>query len=68
MSRSTKKLIFWALILIGFMALLNPGYSSATVDGPNGIVKTEKYSFGPSSLFVYTSVVADESEVHIEHR
>ena len=68
MSRSTKRVLIGGLILIGVLAILNPGYSSAYIDGPTGVVRSEKYSFGPGSLFVYTRVVADESSVKIEHR
>lgn len=68
MKRSTKRLIIAGLAFVAFLAILNPGYSSVYVDGPNGAVKTEKFSFGPGSLFVYTRVVADESEVRVEQR
>lgn len=68
MSRSTKRLLVWALIVLGFVALLNPGYSSAYVEGPNGIIQTQRFTFGPGSLFVFTRVVADDSSVTIEHR
>jgi hypothetical protein len=68
MSRSTKRIIVWVLIVVGFLALLNPGYSSAYVEGPNGVVQTQQFTFGPGSLFVYTRVVADESSVQVEHR
>jgi len=68
MSRSTKRLFVGGLVLLGFLALLNPGYSSAYVEGPNGVVRTERFTFGPNSLFVYTRVVADDSAVRIEHR
>lgn len=61
-------MLIYVLILVGFVALLNPGYSSVYVDGPNGVVKTEKFSFGPGRLFVYTRVVADDSSVKIEQR
>jgi hypothetical protein len=66
MKRSTKRTIIGAAIFLGFLALLNPGYSSVHVYGPNGTIKTEKFSFGPGSLFVYTRVVADDSEVLVE--
>ena len=68
MSRSTKRVLVWVLIFLGFLALLNPGYSSVYVDGPNGVVQTQRFSFGPGSLIVFTRVVADESSVSIEHR
>jgi hypothetical protein len=68
MSRSTKRLIVWGLVLVAFLALLNPGYSSAYVEGPNGVIHTQKFSFGPGSLFVYTRIVADDTTVQIEHR
>ncbi len=67
MSRSTRRVLIWAFIVLAFLALLNPGYSSAYVEGPNGVVKTERFSFGPGSLIVYTRVVADDSSVTIEH-
>ncbi|WP_020469906.1 hypothetical protein [Zavarzinella formosa] len=66
MSRSTKRLLFGGLILFGFLAILNPGYNSVYVQGPNGVIKTEKFKFGPGGLLVYTRVVADESSVLIE--
>jgi hypothetical protein len=68
MSRSNKRMLFWVLILVGFLALLNPGYRSAYVEGPNGVVRTQQFSFGPGSFVVFTRVVADESSVRIEHR
>lgn len=68
MSRSTKRLLIGAFIVVAFVALLNPGYSSVYVDGPTGVVRTERFTFGPNSLFVYTRVVADESSVQVEHR
>jgi len=68
MTRSTKRLIVGGLVLRGFLALLNRGYSSATVQGPTGVVRSERFSFGPAGLFVYTRVVADDSTVQIEHR
>ena len=68
MSRKTKRLLLAGLIVLVLLALLNPGYSAVYVDGPNGVIKTQKFSFGPGSLFVFTRVVADESTVHIEQR
>ena len=68
MSRSTRRVLVSALFVLGFLALLNPGYSSATVAGPNGVVRTERFTFGPNSLVVYTRVVADDTTVRIEHR
>jgi hypothetical protein len=68
MSRSTKKVLYWVLIVFGFLALLNPGYRSVYVEGPNGVIQTQQFSFGPSSFIVYTRVIADESTVQIEHR
>ena len=68
MSKSTRRLLVSALFVLGFLALLNPGYSSAYVEGPNGVVRTERFTFGPNSLFVYTRVVADDTTVRIEHR
>lgn len=68
MTRSTKRLLIWAVLLLGFLALLNPGYSSATIEGPNGVMRTQKFSFGPGSFIVYTRIVADESSVYIEHQ
>ena len=66
--RSTRRLVIWGLLLAGFLALLNPGYSSVYINGPNGVIRTEKFSFGPGSLLVFTRVTADESTVEIEHR
>jgi hypothetical protein len=68
MSRSTRRLVIWGLLLVGFLALLNPGYSSAYINGPNGVIRTEKFSFGPGRLLVFTRVTADESTVEVEHR
>ncbi len=68
MSRSTRRLVYGGLILVGFLALLNPGYSSAYVDGPNGPIRTQSFKFGPGGLYVYTRIVADEHSVEIEHR
>jgi hypothetical protein len=67
-SKSTRRLLVSALFVLGFLALLNPGYSSATVEGPTGVVRTGRFTFGPNSLVVYTRVVADDSTVRIEHR
>ena len=66
MKRSTKALIIYGLVLVAFLALLNPGYSVVYVDGPTGVIKTQKFSFGPGGLFVYTRVVADDTSVRIE--
>jgi hypothetical protein len=66
MSRSTKRLLLIGFGAVAVLALLNPGYSSVYVEGPNGVVKTEKFKFGPGGLFVYTRVTADESSVQIE--
>lgn len=68
MSRSTRRAIVWGVVVVGFLALLNPGYSSVYIDGPTGVIRTEKFSFGPGSLIVFTRVVADEHTVEIEHR
>jgi hypothetical protein len=68
MSQSTKRLLVWVFIVLGFLALLNPGYSSTYVEGPNGIIQTQRFTFGPGSLIVFTRVVADDSSVRIEHR
>ena len=67
MARSTKRVIIWVFIVLGFLALLNPGYSSAVVEGPNGVIRTQKFSFGPGSFLVFTRIVADEETVRIEH-
>lgn len=67
MSRSTKRRLVWVLIVLGFIALLNPGFSSVYVEGPNGVVQTQRFTFGPGSLIVFTRVVADEATVRIEH-
>jgi hypothetical protein len=66
MSRSRKRLVFGGLILLAILAILNPGYSSVYVEGPNGVIKTERFKFGPGGLFVCTRVTADESSVQIE--
>lgn len=68
MSRSTRRLVIWGLVVVAFLALLNPGYSSVYIDGPTGVIRTEKFSFGPGSLIVFTRVVADDTTVRIEHR
>ena len=69
MSKSQKRLLFGGLGLVAFLAILNPGYSSVYVNGPNGVIKTEKFKFGPGGgLYVYTRVVADESSVTVEQR
>ena len=66
MSRSTKKYLAIGLGVVAVVALLNPGYSSVYVEGPNGVIKTVKLKFGPGGLFVYTRVTADESTIQIE--
>lgn len=66
MSRSNRRLLLIGLGAVVVVALLNPGYSSVYVAGPNGVVKTEKFKFGPGGLFVYTRVTADETSVQIE--
>jgi hypothetical protein len=66
MSRSTKRRLVVALIVVAILALLNPGYSSVYVDGPNGVIKTQRFKFGPGGLYVHTRVVVDESSVQIE--
>jgi hypothetical protein len=68
MSRSTRRLVIGGLVLVGFLALLNPGYSSVYINGPNGVIRTEKFSFGPGSLIVFTRVTVDSSTIEIEHR
>lgn len=68
MSRSTRQLVVWGLLAVGFLALLNPGYSSVSIDGPNGVIRTERFSFGPGSLIVFTRVVADDTTISIEHQ
>lgn len=68
MSRSTKRLLIGGLVFLAFLALLNPGYSSGYVETPNGVIRTQKFSFGPGSFFVHTRIVADDSTVNIEHR
>lgn len=68
MSRSTRRLVLWGLVVVGFLALLNPGYSSVYIDGPTGVIRSEKFSFGPGSLIVFTRVVVDDTTVRIEHR
>lgn len=66
MSPSKRRLAAAALLVIGVLAILNPGYSSVSVDGPTGVIRTEKFSFGPGSLIVFTRVVADDAAVRIE--
>ena len=68
MSRSRRRIVVYVLIVIAIIVLLNPSYSAVYVDGPNGVIKTERFKFGPGSLFVYTRVVADESTVEVEQR
>ena len=66
MSPSKKRLVTGVLLLIGVLAILNPGYSSVTINGPKGLIHTHKFSFGPGSLIVFTRVVSDDSTVWIE--
>ena len=66
MSPSKRRLAAAALLVIGVLAILNPGYSSVSVDGPTGVIRTEKFSFGPGSLIVVTRVVADDASIRIE--
>jgi hypothetical protein len=66
MSKPKKRLLFGGLGLFAFLAILNPGYSSVYVNGPNGVIKTEKFKFGPGGLYVHTRVVADETSVTVE--
>lgn len=66
MTRSTKKRLMIGVGVIALLALINPSYSSAYIDGPNGVVKTEKFGFGPGRMFVYTRVVADDQTVTVE--
>lgn len=66
MSPSKRRLVAGALLVIGVLAILNPGYSSVSIDGPAGVIRTEKFSFGPGSLFVFTRVVSDDAAVRIE--
>jgi hypothetical protein len=66
MKRSTKRRLFIALGVVVVLALLSPRYSSVYVDGPNGLVKAEKFGFGPGSVFTYTRVLADEQSVSVE--
>lgn len=67
MSRSRKRWLLAALILVGCLALLNPGYSSTYVEGPHGVVRTQRFTFGPGSWIVFTRVVVDDSSVTVEH-
>jgi len=62
MSKSKKRLLFGGLALVAFLAIL----SSVYVNGPNGVIKTEKFKFGPGGLYVHTRVVADETSVTVE--
>jgi hypothetical protein len=66
MSASNRRLVAGALLVIGVLAILNPGYSSVSVDGPAGVIRTQKFSFGPGSLIVFTRVVADDASIRIE--
>lgn len=66
MTRSKKRWLFAGLGVFTLAALVNPSYSSAYIDGPNGVVKTEKFGFGPGRLFVYTRVLADDQTVTVE--
>ena len=66
MSRSTKRLLVIVFGVVAVLALLNPGYSSVYVEGPSGVINTERFKFVPGGLFVYTRVTADESSVQIE--
>lgn len=66
MSASNRRLVAGALLVIGVLAILNPGYSSVSVDGPTGVIRTQKFSFGPGSLIVFTRVVADDASIRIE--
>jgi hypothetical protein len=66
MTRSTRRRLLFALGVAGLLALLNPRYSSVSVDGPAGPVKAEKFGFGPGGVVSYTRVVADEQSVSVE--
>lgn len=66
MSRTKRRLVVVGCVVVGFLAILNPSYSCAEVDGPNGRMKVEKYGFGPGRLFVFTRILADESTTTIE--
>jgi hypothetical protein len=68
MSRKTRRYLLVGVILVALIALLNPGYSSVYVEGPNGPIRSQQFKFGPGGLFVYTRVVADETTVAIELR
>ena len=63
-----KKLLIVALGVIIALALINPRYGLAMVDGPNGLVKSEKFSFGPGSFINFTRIVADGDRVEIEQK
>lgn len=66
MKRPVKRYLYPALGLLALAAVVNPSYSAVEVGGPNGVVRTEKFGFGPGRLFVCTRVVADGETVTIE--
>ena len=66
MTRSTRQRLMIGVGVIALLALINPSYSSAYIDGPNGVVKMEKFGFGPGRMYVYTRVVADDQTVTVE--
>ena len=68
MSRRTKRILVVAAVVFAVLALLNPRYSSVSVEGPNGPIRTQQLKLDPGGLFVYTRVVADETSVEIEQR
>lgn len=69
MSRRTQRWLIAGGVLLAALAILNPGYSSVSVDGPNGKIRSEKYRFGPSGAFgTYNRIVADDSGVTVEQR
>ena len=39
---------------------------SVSMNGPNGVIETEEFKFGPGGLYVHTRVVADDTPVTIE--
>ncbi len=43
-----------------------PRYSSVSVDGPTGPIKSERWRFGPGGLVSYNRVVADQESVTVE--
>ncbi len=68
MSRSRRQMLIWVLLFVSFLAFLNPGYGSVYIDGPTGVSQTEKFTFGPGGVFVFSRVGKDEIKIAIEQR